>query len=433
MDYDIAVFMESDRAPFMATIEEFQNIIRDNFEIDMSQMNATIGKSLNGSLQFSLDGFSLDIVPATNMLPLDCPQENMAEIQCRSLLKYIENADNPTKCAKVNSSGLTEASIKFAQSQSHFVLQVARLAKYWNSTLLYNEYLAGRSYVIELLGIAAGQEVERYKPQMPPPSLYQALIAFLKSVEKISSLHVIFESPYYTVSDIPNGIISQNPLVLDPSNPRNNLLHGFKQKALEYFSEAATLTIDKLECTQDNWMKSTMLAYPLLKEGFLPRCVSFNSNADIPKPTSWLITTEKESGLNQPFLIVRKAELKNKHIFPRILKSLSAYLHAVVIEGQYSRALSLDRFIRQEATKYVERVFGIMKDGWTRHKKSHDQLDVTFMIPIIREETTIPYDVYISGIWETSEEQKANLRNRFGGFPYCSPKQSRGVEPKPDV
>ncbi len=167
MDYDIAVFMKSDKAPFMETIEDFQNIVVNRFGIDKSIMNATIGKSLNGSLQFSLDGIDFDIVPATNMLPHDYPLENMAEIQNKQMLRHIEKADNPTKSAKVNSSGLTEATIEFVQSQSTFVLQVARLAKYWNSTLLYNEYLAGRSYVIELLGIAAGQGTELYKPQVP--------------------------------------------------------------------------------------------------------------------------------------------------------------------------------------------------------------------------------------------------------------------------
>ncbi len=68
----------------------------------------------------------------------------------------------------------------FVQEQGPFIQKVARLAKYWNATVLHNEYLSGRSCIFELIGIAAGREEE--EAQHTNPSLLEAFKQFLKKV-----------------------------------------------------------------------------------------------------------------------------------------------------------------------------------------------------------------------------------------------------------
>ena len=215
-------------------------------------------------------------------------------------------------------------------------------------------------------------------------------------MENISSLHVIFEGPYYSLSDVPTGIMCQTPLVLDPSNPRNNLMHGFKKEALEYFSRAATWTLQKLNSTGEKWMGNGMRVYPFVKEAFVPQPLIFDQNSDTYKPTLWAIGNLTVSHLSQPSLTIRNPSLKNKHIIARILRSFAAYLHAVVIEGQY-RSLDLHSFVRQEAKNFVQLVFNQTTVDQTSLTVLRDAFDITFVIPIMRDEIAI----HISSKWET--------------------------------
>ncbi len=97
------------------------------------------------SIQFNLDGIDFDLLPATNM----CYQgqgrhTDTVKTQNENMLDKIRRAPNPFKAAKDNSAGLTEAAVEFVKRQSTFAHKAARLAKFWNSTLMYDGYISGR-------------------------------------------------------------------------------------------------------------------------------------------------------------------------------------------------------------------------------------------------------------------------------------------------
>ncbi len=60
------------------------------------------------------------------------------------MLNKIRRAANPFKAAKDNSAGLTEAAVEFIKNQTSFAHKMARLGKFWNSTLMFDGYISGR-------------------------------------------------------------------------------------------------------------------------------------------------------------------------------------------------------------------------------------------------------------------------------------------------
>ena len=82
---------------------------------------------------------------------------------------------------------------------------MARLAKCWNSTVICNEFLFGRSYTFELLGIAAGREEEDTNPY---PSILGAFRLFLEKVEDIEQQRIVFNysNDFYSESDTSDDI-----------------------------------------------------------------------------------------------------------------------------------------------------------------------------------------------------------------------------------
>ncbi len=98
-----------------------------------------------------------------------------SSIECYSLRGI--SFRHPNEFAKDHNAGFAEAAVLFVQEQSPFVKKVARLAKYWNTTVFFKEHL---SCMFELIGIAAGRDEE--KANSDNPSLLNAFKGFLKRV-----------------------------------------------------------------------------------------------------------------------------------------------------------------------------------------------------------------------------------------------------------
>ena len=129
--------------------------------------------------------------------------------------------------------------------------QVARLAKYWNSTIICTESLFGRSYTFELLGIAAGRNEEEFRNKIgQKPSVSRAFRQFLKMVEDIGQQQIVFtySEDFYSRSDTPDEVLKQKPLILDPSNPYNNVMSSFhgRNSVQQLFSDCAKETLRRL-------------------------------------------------------------------------------------------------------------------------------------------------------------------------------------------
>ena len=114
--------------------------------------------------------------------------------------------------------------------------QVARLAKYWNSTISWSPRtrVSGRSTIFELLGITAGLDEEKNAK----PSIGNAFKKFLEMVASLKRQRIVHYE-FYDESDVPPKIMKKTPLILDPSSPYNNLMFGFPRNIMELFSECA--------------------------------------------------------------------------------------------------------------------------------------------------------------------------------------------------
>ena len=113
--------------------------------------------------------------------------------------------------------------------------QVIRLAKEWNSKVSYDDNISGRSSIFELIGIKAGRDEERKKKKIgEKPSLTNALRRVFGRVGDIERQRIRFYE-LYNPSMVPKDIRDQRPLILDPANPYNNLMHNFPADATALF------------------------------------------------------------------------------------------------------------------------------------------------------------------------------------------------------
>ena len=258
---------------------------------------------------------------------------------------------------------------------------MARLAKFWNSTIFFNGSSYGRSYRFEVLGIKAGREEE--KANGHNSSILRAFRLFLKRVENLSTQRIIF-TDFYDESDVPSHIRQQTPLVMDPSNPYNNLMYRFRDADQELFSKCAKVSLSRLEKVERQ--VQCHHGYPDFKLLFLPqpKPVEVGPEFEFPKPDGWLVGTMVRSRHLQPNLIVRKSSLGNdKLVFENIKKILSSFLYVADMEAQVE---GVDR--KQSARDRIKETIGDLfgeKRPWSASDNSHADYDVTFEIPIGRE------------------------------------------------
>ena len=185
---------------------------------------------------------------------------------------------------------------------SFFLFQVARLAKFWNSTILYNGSQFKRSYRFELLGVKAGQEEEDHNKDHP--SIFRAFRLFLIKVETIDQQEVIF-TDFYDKTKIPDYIEKQRPLLMDPTNPFHNLMVNFDLSVQQLFSKYATESLKRLNH-----------GFPDFKSLFQPQPVLVNVDPEIDhlQPVKWLISSESRANhfnqilklINLPLTLTKK-------------------------------------------------------------------------------------------------------------------------------
>ena len=267
---------------------------------------------------------------------------------------------------------------------------MARLAKGWNSTIICTEPLFGRSYTFELLGIAAGRNEENLNPD---PSILSAFRKFLEIVQDIGQQSIIFDYSvdFYSRSDTPHEILAQKPLILDPSNPYNNIMAGFRGRnsviIQKTFSNCAKETLERLERVEEQI--ETTPEFPQLKEIFLPQPRP-PLIGPVRMPQGWLIGAQSGVRRLQPKVVVRNRELgkKKKSEISDYQKAFSAFLFISNIEANYKmmpgdRKMSAQESIQKSIDHLLGRGGGSgCQSNWSASQETHADYDVTFEIPI---------------------------------------------------
>lgn len=196
LDYDCLFYIEAHAGKVEETLrvflDEVDNILTLNFA-DLA------GKQTQHTDSFFYKGFYFDFLPCQH-LDLD------PEKQVRGALQAQE------KTLKVS---LSEGTVIFMKEQSSFVHQLARLLKFWSHSVLVPGFFNGRSYTMELFAVLASEE--EFQGDL--------LRGFRLALDKINHFTRLQKAWYrFYGPEEAKESASVCPLLLDPTDPSNNLL-----------------------------------------------------------------------------------------------------------------------------------------------------------------------------------------------------------------
>ena len=136
------------------------------------------------------------------------------------------------------------------KSHLDIIRDTIRLAKFWDKKIdeRWPEmgYYSGRSAIIEAVVIYANRGRKKR-------SVLTCFTRFLLEMEFFNSLEIL-PTKHFAIQAIPGSVRKQRPLILDPTNPKNNLSYSLTPFQIETLEDAAwyTLTeIENLECVEN--------------------------------------------------------------------------------------------------------------------------------------------------------------------------------------
>ena len=150
------------------------------------------------------------------------------------------------KLVKKFQSELTVDGVRWMKKKSRLVTDIARLAKFWSQTVLFVGVGCGKSFFIELVACKAAMDVETENVTSKETSYFCSFVKFLLMVKNIKELSVVFED-LYTRDSVPDYVLEQKPLLLNPVNPFQNMFEVVDDSFMETMSHAANVTLSRLQ------------------------------------------------------------------------------------------------------------------------------------------------------------------------------------------
>jgi len=265
---------------------------------------------------------------------------------------WIEHSIHP-----LNNAGLSEGHAILMKEQSSFVHSLARLLKWWDHTLLVPGYKHGRSFRMELFAIIAGQE-EQF-------DMARALKIALAKIRDFASLNVIF-ARFYDRDCVPDCVAAAKPLLLDPSNPLNNMLD---QTALPHF-----LTLARFAA-------HTLGRLDLMERGatvdiFEPQPVAWDTSFTNfrVKEGSWIISWQLNAKTVQTHVVPQKMPLLE-------LKHVSALANLIGLSQWGQGALPIEDKLEAVKSTINKHFTGGTKE-WKETSQSFSSKDVLVVSPV---------------------------------------------------
>jgi len=242
-DFDLVVFLNNAEPPFTTVLSDIKSMLSSKLGINFSTIKTT-----RYSVQFETDGLEYDLLPAANKRKINKKKHD----QMKNTLNcyYANDVRSIEDLNRLYGSGLTEFAISFISRSPEIILTVIRLAKYWNQMIdVGNEYISGRSTLIELVVLECNRRRKKR-------SVLTCFTRFLLGMANFKTLNIT-SFAYYSKDKVPDEILSQRPLILDPSNPNNNFANGLKREdgndqLMEVFEDAARRTLQKLSIPLEN-------------------------------------------------------------------------------------------------------------------------------------------------------------------------------------
>lgn len=357
MDIDIVVYLNDEMPPFTDFIDKLDDVIIMNIDEDCE-------KTPRG-LKLKVDDFEVDLLPATNFLYQNgFHGGNEARTQNKNGLSYLKQARIPNKMDF--STSLSEAAVDFEQSHSAFSHALSRLAKFWSTTIGVRSFY-GRSSIMEYLGARAAEESEREGNQ----DLLEGFQRFLRMIKESNGINVIWTN-FYDMSDIPSYIQRQQPLLLDPTNPYNNLLGGNNAVYLEQMSSFARETLSRIDMANTN--RNPRMALTKIFEP-QPKIYQIYKSPSTKSPRNFLLGDRKDIR-SLPKIERRRGA---KGVDPTIAQNyFFAFVDAVAAAAETDGRQSSDitETVRSELKQFID------PGQWSPTNESHESRHMTFTIPV---------------------------------------------------
>ncbi|XP_071847567.1 2'-5'-oligoadenylate synthase 2-like [Apostichopus japonicus] len=238
MDVDLHVFLNDEMPPFTSAKRKMVQTLRRSYS------NVQEGSH---AFKLKVNGVDVDVIPTVNMVNKYVREGNtVAENQLANVLYYLKHIAGPNVDKKRDfSTSVSECAVAFEKKHSAFSHAMSRLAKYWGNQHPFN--LKGKSSIMEYLGARAAENEESHGSQ----DLLNAFRRFLNMVEQPQSICVYWDD-FYSIADIPQKIIKQRPLLLDPSNPHDNFFKGVSHDQYHLLSHSAKRTLTELNEAERN-------------------------------------------------------------------------------------------------------------------------------------------------------------------------------------
>ncbi|PIK53188.1 putative 2'-5'-oligoadenylate synthase 3-like [Apostichopus japonicus] len=240
MDLDLVVYLNDCEYPF----EDFVRDLEEHIELSDSYTNCT----LNGTCLFFVAEKTLhvDLLPATNRVPRNelSRGKSAQEVQQEMTLAYILNSSNSFDEGRKQSTGLSETAVEFVKrkNQVFHCSTLARLAKFWSKTVCVEGFHSGRSSIMEYIAIRS-TEIEQNTGRENTLKAFRRFLTIVSNPEEMA----IYWTEYYKIGDIKPRMKNSRPLLLDPTNPYNNILRGKNKSFMVEMANFARVSMDRLE------------------------------------------------------------------------------------------------------------------------------------------------------------------------------------------
>ncbi|CAB9530929.1 2'-5'-oligoadenylate [Seminavis robusta] len=379
-DIDLVLFLNNEQPPFTNSLRVLTRQLPPMLPgLDMEMTTPY-------SVQFCLDGFNFDLLPAPNFTKAN--HSDKEQMQYKESMKKIAALDEKRFAKDVRYWGpaLAESTVKYMKSQPPFVNAAVRLAKLWKKACAAGPHTFPRWFSSFVVEIIASEIATRELTENPNnASLVRVLTELLKALTEPHKLCIIGNK--HRDSDIPLGVKQQRPLVLDPVNPTCNLA-----KQLRDWASIRLLAASSLKLLQKDTVTISELFQPQLSEslGFAYRFCSFrlrsiSASAWIQKLEVRTIRSLNGKPMN-PGVEWRSRDRLDTRAFPENIRDifygdLHDYVHVCTTALLWHTKGNQGREVAA-ASAFVDdmllQVFGQEKCYWRPTSETHDSKDVTF-------------------------------------------------------
>ena len=412
-DIDLVIFVNNFEPPFQDVLHHLEGYIPNVLR------GAEVKKTTRFSVQFVLDGFHVDLLPAQNLVS-DTTARIPREDQYLATLEKVSSL--PQRERQYWSAAFSESIVHFMKQKQPFVNAAVRLCKLWKQTcrVTSNTFPSWfTSFLIEIIAVDAAQREMKRNPHSV--SLVNVLKTFLKRLSSPQTLKVNIAEKY-TERDIPQEVLRQRPLVMDPVNPFNNVAARLRDwTTIRILAQETLSSLRKANPTVYDIFGTRRLGEDLPR---LFECCNFHIR--FVKQGSFLrsLSIEKIADLNgakmNPGVEWRKS-VNVHHCSPSaqtfFLNMLDCFVNITTASMLHQVDVAINEGKRevQASAEYLDEVlyhaFGHPKVGWVPAHVLHEDCDVSLtfgQIPIPSDPNDLRY-IFLKVSFDFNEESLYHL------------------------